>query len=96
MKKQRGALLDEHGNPLRNAIDIPMAGGQQIVIWHDSTGDSAAPDYRGTWLCHQGNFVELGRWDPLALAAFPTNLWERRAVVPSRNATSGESPRAHY
>jgi len=72
MKKQRGALLDEHGNPLRNAVDIPMAGGQQILIWHDATGDSAAPDYRGTWLSHRGNFVEMGKWDPFALAAaFP-------------------------
>ena len=72
MKKQRGALLDENGNPLRNAIDIPMAGGQQVLIWHDATGDSAAPDYRGTWLRHQGIFVEMGKWDPFALAAaFP-------------------------
>jgi hypothetical protein len=50
-----------------------MAGGQQILIWHDATGDSAAPDYRGTWLRNRGNFVEMGRWDPFALAAaFPT------------------------
>ncbi len=30
-----------------------MAGGQQILIWHDHWGLPPAPDYRGTWLCHQ-------------------------------------------
>ena len=72
MKRRRGDLLDEHGNPIRNAVDIPMAGGQQVLIWHDATGDSTAPVFQGVWLCHNGNFVELGKWDPLALpAAFP-------------------------
>jgi hypothetical protein len=72
MKKRRGALTDAEGNPLRNAIDIPMAGGQQVLIWYDPTGASLAPEYPGIWLCHNGNFVELGKWDPLALpVCFP-------------------------
>jgi hypothetical protein len=45
MKKRRGALTDAEGNPLRNAIDIPMAGGQQVLIWYDPTGASLAPEF---------------------------------------------------
>jgi hypothetical protein len=71
-QQRRGTQVDEDGNPVRNATDIPMAGGQQILLWHATNGDSVAPKFTGTWLCHNGNFVELGKWDPLALAAsFP-------------------------
>jgi hypothetical protein len=68
----RGTVLDENGQPIRHADDIPMPGGLDVVIWHDPTGDSTAPVVHGVWLYGRGNFVELPAWDPLTWpASFP-------------------------